>query len=46
MITYGIRIKNVYINGAGAKAIKAENNIIYYKLKIEKIKQFNIITGL
>jgi len=38
IITYGIRIKDIYINEAGAKTVKAENNIIYNKLKIEKIK--------
>jgi len=38
IITYGIYIKDIYINEARAKTVKAENNIIYNKLKIEKIK--------
>jgi len=38
MITYGIRTKDIRINEAGAKTVKAENNIIYNKLKIEKIE--------
>jgi len=38
IIIYGIYIKDIYINKAGAKTIKAENNITYNKLKIEKIE--------
>jgi len=38
IIAYGIRIKDIRIDEAGVRTVKAENNIIYNKLKIEKIK--------
>jgi len=38
IITYGIRIKDIRINETGVKTVKTENNIIYNKLKIEKIE--------
>jgi len=38
IITHGIRIKDIRINEAKARTVKAENNIIYNKLKIEKME--------
>jgi len=38
IIMYGIRTKDIYINEVETRTVKAENNIIYNKLKIEKIK--------